>query len=89
MIPQAWRPLLTLLEKSPLKLCSNNWVSGLQRSADGRPILAGDPHIDARILPGVWYLLGINLLGLRALGVNIAGLPGLALGCTGAEWLSA
>lgn len=76
------RFLLALLEQGPLRLGSNNWAAGPALSAGGRPILAGDPHLDARILPGVWHPLGFILPDRRAVGANIAGLPGMALGRT-------
>ena len=47
-----------------------------------RQSLASDPHLDPRILPGVWYPLGIITPEIRAVGANIPGLPGIALGRT-------
>jgi acyl-homoserine lactone acylase PvdQ len=44
--------------------------------------VTGDPHLDPRILPGVWYPLGIITPEIRAVGVNIPGLPGMAMGRT-------
>lgn len=79
---EALKALAPLMQKSPLRLGSNNWVAGPALSGSGQAILAGDPHLDARILPGVWYPLGLALPNLRAVGVNIAGLPGMALGRT-------
>jgi penicillin amidase len=35
---------------------SNNWTLAASRTATGRPLLANDPHLDAR-LPPHWYLI--------------------------------
>ncbi|MEW5725710.1 MAG: penicillin acylase family protein, partial [Thermodesulfobacteriota bacterium] len=61
---------------------SNNWAAGPARSASGKPIVANDPHLDARILPGPWYPCGMITPDLRAVGVTIAGVPGMVIGRT-------
>ncbi|MBM4314505.1 MAG: penicillin acylase family protein, partial [Deltaproteobacteria bacterium] len=65
-----------------LSLGSNNWVTGGSLSASGRPILANDPHLDARILPGPWYPTGLITPQVRAIGVTVPGLPGMVIGRT-------
>ncbi len=67
----------------PLRLGSNNWAISPKLSPGDKPILAGDPHLDPRILPGVWYPVGIITPDIRAVGANIPGLPGMAIGRTG------
>jgi penicillin amidase len=69
-------------EPPALEVGSNNWVAGPEMSAQGRPIVANDPHLDARILPGPWYPVGLLTPGFRAVGVNIAGIPGITVGRT-------
>lgn len=61
-------------------LGSNNWAVGKSRSPSGRPIVANDPHLDARMLPGPWHPIGLVLPGGRAIGATIAGLPGVTVG---------
>lgn len=61
---------------------SNSWATSGPRSARGAPILANDPHIDVRRLPGIWYPVGLITPGWRAVGAAGAGLPGLGLGRT-------
>ena len=86
----AWTPLHLAGDKkarSYLKdraLCagSNNWVVGPRRSKSGRPIVANDPHLDARILPGPWYPCGMITPNFRAVGVMIPGIPGMVIGRT-------
>jgi penicillin amidase len=86
----AWIPLglerdqnfLTYFKDHTLALGSNNWSVGSRLSAGGKPIVANDPHLDARILPGPFYPNGLITPQFRAVGVNIPGLPGIAVGRT-------
>ncbi len=59
---------------------SNNWISGSEMSAGGKPIVASDPHLDARILPGVFYACGMISPDFRTVGVTVPGIPGLLIG---------
>jgi penicillin amidase len=61
---------------------SNNWVTGAALSTSGKPVVANDPHLDARILPGPWYPVGLITASSRAVGVTIPGLPGISAGRT-------
>jgi penicillin amidase len=70
------------LERGPLRVGSNNWAIGSRLSNSGKPIVANDPHLDSRILPGPWYPSGIILPDLRAVGVMIPGIPGMVVGRT-------
>jgi penicillin amidase len=58
---------------------SNNWVISGKRTADGRPILANDPHIAAST-PGIWYLTHLSTPDMRVSGVTFPGVPGIVLG---------
>ncbi len=58
---------------------SNNWVVSGKRTATGKPLLANDPHLQASA-PSIWYMVHLNMPGLRAAGVSVAGLPGIAIG---------
>ncbi len=66
-----------------LRAGSNNWAVSGDRTATGSALLCGDTHLDPRMLPGVWYPVGLISPGLRAVGVNIPGIPGMAMGRTG------
>jgi penicillin amidase len=72
--------LLGFLEPGLLQMGSNNWVINSSSSSGGKPILANDPHLDPRILPGPWYPCGIILPGMRFVGVGIPGTPVLVVG---------
>jgi len=73
----AHEDLLTYLEDPPLTMGSNNWAAGPELSPGGKPILASDPHLDVRILPGPWYPCGVITPDLRVVGVHIPGLPAM------------
>ncbi len=58
---------------------SNNWVISGKRTADGRAMLANDPHLSA-VAPGIWYLVDLKSPTLHVAGVTIPGGPGVAIG---------
>jgi len=58
---------------------SNNWVISGKRTADGRAMLASDPHLSPNA-PGIWYLVDLKSPTMHAAGVTIPGLPGVAIG---------
>jgi penicillin G amidase len=74
--------VLGYLGDRPLRLGSNNWCVGPSLSKGGKPILANDPHLDARMLPGPWYPIGLITPDVRAVGVSIPGIPALMVGRT-------
>ncbi len=59
---------------------SNSWATSGARSSRGAPIVANDPHIDVRRLPGIWHPVGLITPRWRAVGAAGAGLPGLGVG---------
>jgi len=58
---------------------SNEWAVGANRSAQGRALLANDPHLSIAI-PGVWYLLDLRAPDFHAAGASLPGLPAVVLG---------
>jgi penicillin G amidase len=74
------KKLLAFLEDRPLQVGSNNWITGPQLSAGGKPIVSNDPHLDARILPGPWYPCGLITPESRWVGVGIPGIPAMVVG---------
>jgi penicillin amidase len=88
---QAWLPLglardpsiLSYLKGHSLALGSNNWAVGPRLSTGGKPVVANDPHLDARMLPGPLYPIGLITPEFRAIGIILAGLPGIAVLRTG------
>jgi penicillin amidase len=71
--------ILSYLKGWPLHVGSNNWAVGPGLSASGKPILANDPHLDIRMLPGPLYPTGIVRPEGRAVGISIPGVPGMAI----------
>lgn len=67
---------------APRAFASNNWAVAPERSASGRALLAGDPHIELT-LPAIWYEAHLVVPGqLDVGGVCIPGLPGIVIGFT-------
>lgn len=58
---------------------SNAWAVSGAHTADGKPMLANDPHLDYSI-PGVWYLVQLKAPGLDVSGASIPGVPSIILG---------
>ena len=58
---------------------SNNWVISGKRTADGKPILANDPHLQPTA-PGIWYMSHLETPTMKVAGVTFPGVPGIVLG---------
>jgi len=58
---------------------SNNWVISGKLTADGKPILANDPHLRPSS-PGIWYMTHLTTPTMRVSGVTVPGIPGIILG---------
>ncbi|MEI8156463.1 MAG: penicillin acylase family protein [Burkholderiales bacterium] len=63
-------------------LGSNNWAVGPGRSVSGKAMVANDPHLDNRILPGTWHPVGLFAPGIQAVGASFPGMPGIMVGRT-------
>ena len=63
-------------------LGSNNWAVGPSRSQSGKAMVANDPHLDNRILPGTWHPIGLFTPDIQAVGAAIPGMPGIMVGRT-------
>jgi penicillin amidase len=62
---------------------SNAWALSGARTASGKPLLAGDPHLDAE-RPGIWYAAHLSSAdGLDVAGLTLAGCPGIVIGHDG------
>jgi penicillin G amidase len=58
---------------------SNCWALAGSRTATGKPILAGDPHLAVRN-PSIWYEIGLEGAGYKLVGFSFAGIPGVVIG---------
>jgi penicillin amidase len=65
---------------------SNNWAVSASRTATGRPLLANDPHLDAR-LPPHWYLIHARTPQMSMAGATFLGGSAVLSGHNGfAAW---
>ena len=62
------------------KFGSNNWAVSGSKSASGSPIISNDPHLDARLLPGIFYPVGLFCPSFKSVGLALPGIPGLIIG---------
>ncbi len=58
---------------------SNAWVVAGSRSANGRPLLANDPHLGLG-LPGIWYAAHLEGGSYHVAGVTFPGMCGVVIG---------
>lgn len=88
--PAAWAPAATAFldllgrvqeQTRPFvnPAASNSWVVSGSRTANGKPILANDPHL-LHNAPAVFYLMHIQAPGIDAIGAALPGTPILSLG---------
>jgi acyl-homoserine lactone acylase PvdQ len=63
----------------PALAASNSWTVAGHRSATGRPLLANDPHLAAR-LPSTWYLAHVQGGRLDVIGATLPGVPAVIIG---------
>ena len=62
------------------KLGSNNWAVSGEKTQSGKPILSNDPHVDARMLPGTFYPIGLFCPEFKAVGIATPAIPGILSG---------
>src|SRR5690606_20835038 len=65
---------------APIALGSNNWAIAPERSASGAAVVVNDPHLDARMLPGIWFPIGLFSPEVSAVGAALPATPGLVVG---------
>lgn len=58
---------------------SNAWVVSGKLTQSGKPLLAGDPHLDLRV-PNLWYRVGLKTPSNFVYGASIPGIPGIVIG---------
>lgn len=84
-----WRdPLRRAMGLEGLSAGSSAWVLGGAHSESGRPLLAGDSHLEPTV-PPLLYLAHIRAPGLDVAGATLPGIPGFWTGHTrGVAWAS-
>ncbi|NQW11525.1 MAG: penicillin acylase family protein [Alphaproteobacteria bacterium] len=80
---ERWSALLTAVPPvvAP-RLASNAWVVSGSRTATGKPILAGDPHLGFSF-PSLWHLARVKTPDSLRVGAFVPGVPFLVLGHNG------
>ncbi len=66
-------------ESPPKGIGSNNWAVAGSKTKTGKPILAGDPHLNLT-LPSIWYELQITTPECNVYGTSIPGMYGVIIG---------
>lgn len=61
---------------------SNHWIVSGEHSADGKPILANDPHLGQSV-PSLWYVADIQGGDWHVAGATLPGVPGVVIGHNG------
>ena len=59
---------------------SNNWAVSPNKSATGQAIVCNDPHLDARLLPGIFHPVGLFCPEFKGVGIAVPGIPGILVG---------
>lgn len=58
---------------------SNAWALAGRWTASGKPLLAGDPHLEYS-LPGIWHPVHLRAPGLDVIGAALVGVPCVIIG---------
>ena len=58
---------------------SNAWAISGALTASGKPLLAGDPHLEFS-MPSTWYLVHLRAPGLNVSGATLPGAPAVIIG---------
>jgi penicillin amidase len=58
---------------------SNNWAVNGSKTASGKALMAGDPHLN-QTLPAIWYELSLDDPSQHTAGVSIPGTPVILIG---------
>ncbi|MGI8962274.1 MAG: penicillin acylase family protein [Bryobacteraceae bacterium] len=72
--PRKARILFPPIEGEFVSVGSNAWAVSGSHTADGKPMLANDPHL-AYGIPGTWHLVHLKAPGLNVSGAALPGVP--------------
>ncbi len=82
MLTTGEKPLVDFLFSGPVGASqpgSNAWAVSGAHTADGKPLLSNDMHLEFSI-PGVWHAVQLQAPGMNVEGVALPGLPGVISG---------
>lgn len=80
--PAKMRTLFPPVQGGQLSPGSNAWAVSGAHTADGKPMVANDPHLSYGI-PGTWHLIHLKAPGLDVSGGALPGVPGVITGHNG------
>ncbi len=66
----------------PRDIGSNNWAIAGARTASGKALVAGDPHLSISV-PAIWHRERLAGAGVAITGVALPGVPGIVFGTNG------
>jgi penicillin amidase len=72
---------LKWMHRLPRAAASNNWAVRPEKTASGKAILCGDPHL-ALQLPSIWYSALMRCGDYYIMGASLPGTPSIVLGRT-------
>jgi penicillin amidase len=77
LVPESikWGPAICLM-------ASNSWVVARTRTSNGKPLLAGDIHLEVNRLPSIWYEQILRMGSRYFCGATLPGVPSLIVGRT-------
>ncbi len=58
---------------------SNAWAVSGAHSASGKPLLSNDMHLEFS-MPGIWFMVSLEMPGMHVAGVALPGMPGVIAG---------
>lgn len=71
---------ITIKEEQPNRSNgSNNWAVAGSKTANGKPILCGDPHLGLN-LPSIWYEMQLHTPTWNVYGATFPGAPAIIIG---------
>lgn len=68
-----------VMERSPEGIGSNNWAVAGSKTANGRPILCNDPHLQLN-LPSIWFEIQMVCPEFNVYGASLPGSPAVISG---------
>lgn len=73
-------PEIHWLSSVPSFHASNSWAVSAEKTASGKPILCGDPHLEVNRLPSIWYEAMMASGDYFVMGATLPGVPFHCLG---------
>jgi penicillin amidase len=76
---QKVKALFPLGDGPEVQAGSNAWAVSGAHTASGKPLLSNDMHLEFS-LPGIWFMVSLEMPGMHVAGVALPGMPGVVAG---------